>query len=345
MFKNIIKRVNLIAILLLAVLSFTGCENKKVILTTDFEETEVMRIGTSSTYMPEMMLYLTTVENQYREIYGEEIFEANLGGVSLEDRIKDMVLAKVAEIKVMNLMAAEYGIEPDSEKQAEIKESSKEFYSSLTDKEKEALNITQKDVNDIYTEYVTAKLVYEYIIRDINPEISDDEARTVTVMHILIKTYVEDSMGNRVEYTDKAKENAYETALLIREKAVSEDGDFESLILEYSDDEEMTYSFMRGEMAQNFEEAAFNLDEGEISEVIETEAGYHIIKLIKSIDKEETQKNKEYILQERKDGVFKETYDTFAEKIMKNLNEELFDSIHLINDPEVKTKILFEVDL
>ena len=36
---------------------------------------------------------------------------------------------------------------------------------------------------------VYKRQVYEYIIKDINPEISDDEARTITVDYILIKTY------------------------------------------------------------------------------------------------------------------------------------------------------------
>ncbi|MFO8053733.1 MAG: peptidylprolyl isomerase [Bacteroidales bacterium] len=41
-----------------------------------------------------------------------------------------------------------------------------------------------------------------------------------------------------------------------------------------------TGMFTRGEMFPEFENAAFNLKEGEISPIVETEAGFHIIKLI-----------------------------------------------------------------
>ena len=40
-----------------------------------------------------------------------------------------------------------------------------------------------------------ADKVYRQIISDINPEISDDEARTITVQHILIKTVTENADG------------------------------------------------------------------------------------------------------------------------------------------------------
>lgn len=41
----------------------------------------------------------------------------------------------------------------------------------------------------MYREYALADKVYTFIIKDINPEVSDDEARTITVRQILIMTY------------------------------------------------------------------------------------------------------------------------------------------------------------
>lgn len=57
----------------------------------------------------------------------------------------------------------------------------------------------------MYEEYSLAQKVYEYLIADINPEISDDEARTITVQHILVKTYSLNEAGERVPYTDEKK--------------------------------------------------------------------------------------------------------------------------------------------
>ena len=56
--------------------------------------------------------------------------------------------------------------------------------------------------------------------------------------------------------------------------------DFDSLIEEYNEDMSSTYTFGKGTMPEAFEKAAFNLDTDEISGLVETEYGYHIIKCV-----------------------------------------------------------------
>ena len=346
MFRGFLGKIKYISLLLAISLAFTGCGEKNIVLTTEFEKDELMRINDLSCYLPEMMLYLTTIQNQYEEVYGNEFWDKTAGDETLEDKIKENVLAKVAQIKVMQLMARDYGITLDEEETAAVNEAAESYFAGLNDKEIELTGATLETVISIYTEYALANKVYEYTIKDINPEISDDEARMVTVQHILIKTYANDADGNRVAYTDRARTEAYELCEELRQRATDEEEpeDFEMLAAEYNEDENVTYTFGRGEMPESFEEAAFSLDEGEISEVIETESGYHIIKCIKAIDVDETQENKEKIVRERQDSAFEETYDAYVATIKKNLNHELFDSITLIDDPLVTTKDLFDVE-
>ena len=320
-----------------------GCEDKKIVITTEFEENELMRIEETSCFVPELMLYLTNLQNRYEQEFGSEIWNKSIDGVRLSDNIKNMVLAQIAQVKVMNLMATDYGISLTEEEKALISESTSQYYASLNADEITLLGATPEVVEKIYTEYAIANKVYEYIIRDINPEISDDEARTIEVMHILIKTYALDSSGNKVEYTKRAKNEALENIEAIRARATDpeEPEDFEALALEYNEDDVMTYSFGRGEMAESFEEAAFSLDTGEISPVIETEYGYHIIKCISTFDIEQTQENKKKILLERKEKVFEETYLSYIQGLRKNLNEDLWDSFSLIKSDKVVTFDMF----
>lgn len=346
--KKISRLLNCIMVLILAASMLSGCTEaeKEIVLTTEFKEDEIMRINDISCYMPEMMLYLTNVKNQYESIYGEELWEKDLGDETLSERIKEMVLAKVAQVKVMNLMAADYGISLTDEEAEKVARAAEEYYSSLNDKEIELTGATLETVNRIYMEYLLAEKVYDYTIQDINPEISDDEARRITVQQILIRVYGYDSNGNRVDYTDKGREEAKELAYEIRDRATGteEPEDFESLATEYNEDDAITVTFGRGEKESAYEEAAFDLDTDEISDVIETEKGYYVLKCISVNNVEETQENKVTILQERRDEAFEERYDAYVLTIRKNLNRELYDSITLIEDPEVTTKDLFEVD-
>ncbi len=302
-----------------------------------------MRINDKSCYLPEMMLYLTTVQNEYEAVYGSDIWKQMTEEESLETKVKDMVLAKIAQVKAMNLMAESYGLKLTEIEEAIVFDASLDFYSSLNERELELIGVTKEDIYNIYCEYALSNKVYDYVIKDINPEISDDEARTITVMQILIKTYNFDGEGKRVDYSDRAMNEAFKKAEFIRELALTSDSSFEALAAKYNEGDEVTYTFGRGEMAESFEEAAFSLDKDEISEVVKTEYGYHIIKCVSDFDLLETQNNKILILNERREEAFDNTYDEFLKTLTKTLNEDLYERITMIHDPEVTTKDFFEV--
>ena len=340
------KFVNLISALIISVmvLSLSACASKDIVITTGFAADELMRINNKTCYLPEMMLYFTTIQNQYEDVYGPELWSQSHDGESLEQRVKDMVLAKIAQVKVMNLMAESYGLTLNDRENDAVKKASEAFFGSLNDREKEVLKVTEDDIVSFYSEYALADKVYEYVIRDINPEISDDEARTISVQAILIKTYTLDARGNRLEYSERTVKEAAERARLARDLAVAGEDSFEALSAKYNEGDETTYTFKRGEMEEAIEDVAFSLDKDEISDVFETSEGYMILKCVSDFDIDETQLNKVEILAARKEAVFDETYDEFLEGLSKTLNEKLYDSIIMIHDPEVTTKSFFDVE-
>lgn len=327
--------------------SVSGCgENTgigtKVVLTTGFEKDEVFRIETNSCKLPELMIYLTTIQNRYESVYGSEIWGIRADGVTIEENVKNIALAQIAQIKTMNLMAEKYDVTLNAEEEARAENAAKAYYETLGEREIELLGVTEKMVCALYQELARAEKMYQYTIKDINPEISDDEARTITVQHILIKTYALDGTGKKIEYTEEAKKDAYRRA--IEAMGLAKDGeDFDALIRRYSEDNKSTYSFGKGEMSEAFETAAFNLGTGEISDVVETEFGYHIIKCINTFDREETDANKIEIVEQRREEAFGQEYDAYVETLTRNLNEELWNTVNFIHDEEVTTQNFFEV--
>lgn len=314
----------------------------KVVLTTGFEKDEIFRIETSSCTLPELMVYLTTIQNRYENVYGREIWETKADGITLEENVKNIALAQIAQIKTMNLMAEKYEVELNDEEEARAENAAKSYYETLGEREIELLGIGEKTIRTLYRELARAEKMYQYTIKDINPEISDDEARTITIQHILIKTYALDGTGKKIEYTKDAKKDAYRRALEAM-KLAKEGEDFDALIRRYSEDDKSTYSFGKGEMEESFETAAFNLGNGEISDVIETQFGYHIIKCVNTFDREETDANKVKIVEQRREEAFGQEYDAYVETLTRNLNEELWNTVSFIHDENVKTQNFFEV--
>lgn len=321
----------------------TACDGFKVVFTTGFGEDEVFRIDNAVCELPEVMVYLTNTQNRYEDVYGAEVWNVALDGVTLEQNVKEMVLAKLAQIKTMYLLARSKGVELSDEERAKVERAAEEYFKSLDGEEANLLGVDQKLLLQMYTEYALADKVYQYIIQDINPEISDDEARTITVQHIFLRTYVTDGTGSRVLYTDEVKRGVYEKACEIRDMAVSGEQNFLDLASRYSEDPNLTYSFSKGEMDPAIEAAAFALETDEISDIVESESGYHIIKCISTFDREQTDANKLEIVEERRREVFGQEYDAFVEGLNKNLNVELWEQITFLHDDVLTTTTFFDV--
>ena len=96
-------------------------------------------------------------------------------------------------------------------------------------------------------------------------------------------------------------------------------------------------------MDSAFEEAAFNLATDEISGIVESVHGYHIIKCISTFNRDENDRNKVKIVEQRRKEVFNEEYSGFVEGLAKNLNQKLWDTVGFIDDDEVTTSSYFEL--
>lgn len=304
-------------------------EVDQIVLTTGFEKDEVFRIGTAICKLDEFVLYLTNTQNRYENVYGSEIWNVKTENVTLEDKLKDSVGAQLAQIKTMNLLAIEKGVGLTEEDKRIVATAANEYFSGLNAKEKEYLNLTEEAVVKYYSEYLIAHKVYTYIIRDINPEISDDEARTVTVEWIYKK-----SEGN----DDAIKNTLYNTLARIRSGE-----DFDTVAMECSDDKSLVHSFGKGEKSVEVESVAFTLAEGEVSDVFFSQDGYYIIKCLSTLDRAETDENKIKIIEQRKNEAFNEVYGSFAKEQIKQFHDETWGNISLIHDEAVKTSDFFVI--
>ncbi|MEW6187503.1 MAG: peptidylprolyl isomerase [Thermodesulfobacteriota bacterium] len=146
---------------------------------------------------------------------------------------------------------------------------------------------------------------------------------TIRARHILIKTDPE----AKEEDKKKTKEKA-EGVL----KKLKEGADFAKLATEFSDDPgtkdkggDLDF-FPKGSMVPAFEEAAFALKPGEISGLVETEYGYHIIKLEEKKEAflEPYEKIKETVKEKALQDLKKEAVTNFVEKAMKEARVEVF---------------------
>ncbi len=308
--------------------SLTGCgSNTKLVFTTGLSGNQLFKIGSATCTTPEIMVYLTTFYNQYVETYGQEMWQYDFGGVSLEEHVKDVVLSKMAQIKIMNLMAEEREITLNDQEKSQVQEAAVNYFGMLEEPLKEHEKITQEVVEKVYGEYALANKVYATITESADMEISDDEARAVTAQVIYFKNW---KLKNkeRTAFNETEKMKVLKTAKEALRRAENGE-DFSTLAAQYSDDKQIVKSYARGSVEPEFEELLFSMDEGDITKVVEFSDGYYIIKCVSTMDYEATQKNKVVLAEQRKQEAFSMAYTEIANHTHSQFRDKQWDAIML----------------
>lgn len=318
--------------------SLTGCVFRPSrILMGRLSKTEVFRIGDNICTKPELMVYLTTAQKQYENILGVDMWDRDFGGVTLESYLKETILGQMAQVKSMTLLAEEYKVTLSAEEENKVNQAAKKYYDSLNETEKDYLGVDKEIIAGLYREYALSNKVYNEITKNVDTEVSDDEARKITVQMIYLKF---DTSADKVKKSKKeSHEKAKEILAHVREKNV----DFASVAEQKSQEETIEYTFGKGEQEEAIETAAFNLDTNEISDIIETSNAYVIMKCISNFDREQTDANKAEIVEKRKEEAFDTVYDEFIKKAPSQFNDELWEEISFSEDENIKNMSFFEV--
>jgi len=175
---------------------------------------------------------------------------------------------KVADAEVDSILAMQY---------AQI--GGKEKFINYLNNVNISLEALQNDIRDniLINKYIEEKLSDSMKVTDADVEQFYKSAdQSSTVRHILLLT-----QGK----SDQEKMAAYEkiNGLLLRAR---QGENFETLAKQYSEDPGsksnggLYRDIRRGDMVKPFEEAAFTVPVGQISDIIETQYGFHILKVI-----------------------------------------------------------------
>ena len=342
-FKYIAKKLAVMGLIGMISLScFAGCgKNSKLVFTTGLSGNQLFKIGSTTCTTPEIMIYLTTFYNQYVDTYGEEMWQYDFGGVSLEQHVKDVVLSKMAQIKIMNLMAEERDISLNEEEKAAVELAAETYYEMLEEDLKQQEKITKEIAEEVFAEYTLANKVYEAITESADMEISDDEARTVTAEVIYFKNW-------KIKNNEKTALSESELLPVLKDakealEKINEGETFATLAVQYSDDKQVVKSFSRGSVETSFEELLFSMDEGDVSDVIEREDGYYIVKCVSTMDYEATQENKKILADKRKQEAFSKAYTEVATNTHSQFRDKQWEKITLNEEIHATDANFFEI--
>lgn len=333
----------IIAMTSVAALILCSCSigGKKLYFSTGLSKDELFKIDGSSFNVSEAMLYLTTEKNLYEGSYGSDIWDKDIGGVTLEEYVKENIKKHLAEIKTLNLLAKDKKVKLTDDEIAKAQTAAQNYYNALSEKEIEYMNLSIKNVEKAYKEYMLADKVYIELTKDINPEISDAEAKVIKVASIYAKTYTIDAEGNRIEYTDEEKAKSKKSIQDLSDE-IKNGEDFMTLAANNTDADKVEYQFGKGDMIEEFENVAYSLKADEVSEVIETGDGYYLIKCISDYMENETAARKEKMIQQAKEEYFNSIYTPFIDTLSSEFNDDVWEKITFKDMSDIKVSNFYE---
>lgn len=267
-------------------------------------------------------------EASYSTYFGEDFWSMDMGTdeegntTTFEEYAKEQIVARIKQIIVLNNHAEEAGASLSEEEE----EQCAEYAAAFAEDESGAkilaeCGATEEDMTEIYEENALASKVQEYMIKDTDTNVSDDEARETTITRVVFATTTTDDDGNTVDMSAEEKAQVLATAQSALAK-LQAGTDIADIAEEqgYTNTSE-TFATGESEEGEAFEQLLATMNDGDITqEVQECDNGYVIARLDAYTDAEATESNRESIISERQQTKFSEVYDGWTKDLEAEWN-------------------------
>ena len=344
------KIISVICVLALVMALFAGCGGEEAVVTVNGE---AISPGEFEYFLLMAKSIIISAGGEDTRQYWEttEIEGKNAGDVAKETALKNAI-----ELTLFAQKAVELGADNSEEIKAKQRENfirqsfdgSEENYLARL----EELGLNDDDVMKvIMKDYLTTEF---YSKVDLDTP-TDQQIREYydknyyRAKHILVaySNYMSDTSDGRAEALAKIKDIKAE---------LDNGGDFDRLMLTYNEDQAMNddekgYVFTKGTiMPKQFEEAVESLEVGEISDIVETDYGYHIIKRLDSSEvydefvsspsnvmQSETETGRDEIASLVEYSQLQTMLEQWKEEADIKINDDLLASVSLVKEAEEKS--------
>lgn len=249
----------------------------------------------------EALVYLLIAKAEYEDIFGEDVWQMQIEDLSMEEFVKNNTLSGLLQRESMSALAENEGIMLSDKQKENVSAAAEELYETVDEAVLSRLGITKEDIEAVLRAYILSGLIYDTIADTVNTEISDSEAKVITVQYMEIEASAD-------------VENLSGDELFLQGDALESD-------------------ICRGELAATLgseaESIIFALEEGEISDIITADGKQYIFKSVCAYDADKTEKNKKVMLNQRKQDAFLEKYKNFMDSMEYKINDKVWDALKI----------------
>ena len=296
-------------VMLLLVAMITGCTPQTTEPQVEITEDTLAVVNGESVSISDYHNSFALVEKSYNDLYGENIWTQDINGRTVKQIIEDEIVNTLIVEKLIQEYVAETGFLVFYAKVTEV-------YTDFQEAIKEETELqdfyAENSLDEtFFREQIKTQLVVEEFRRLVTEDVKADSAK----LEELYASYTIQVNASHILVEDDV------TAKLVLEKVKAEE-DFAELAAEYSKDPGSAANggslgyFPRGVMVPEFEAVAFALGVGEVSDIVESQFGFHIIKV------EDIQTVKDI----EEGGANEEEVTYYKDLIVNNLSEDAYNA-------------------
>ena len=262
----------------------------------------------------------------YRAYFGDDVWSSDLynNGTTMEDNTKNSVIEMIENLYILQNHMADYDVTLTDDETAKIAEVAAQFMADNDDKAVNALGATEDIVKEYLTLVTVQSKMRAAIIVDADTNVSDADANTSAYSYVNVsKTSYKDADGNTQEYTDDEKAELADTVQKFHDAAADEYG----------------YTVSTGTFSSDnttLDEEVLNAleglkSEGELSDVVETDNYYYVLRLDEITDADATEEHRQEIISQRQSDLYNEVLQGWKDEAEWVLKDKVWDKVTFDN--------------
>lgn len=162
---------------------------------TDYATTVVATYGDTPIYLEEAN-FMARYNQWYNEMYymgyfGEEMWNQDIGGKTLEAATKEDVMAALLQTEALIAHAEEYGVTLTDADREKVNKACSDFFAQQSEKLVEATGATEELVKRIYEKNALANKVWQAVVADTDTQVSLEESQQAGIRYILVREEAE----------------------------------------------------------------------------------------------------------------------------------------------------------
>lgn len=353
----------------LAVAGLTGCSSKidgtKTVVTVDGEAVPLGVVSFLTRYQQAQTMAM------YDMYFGgadpkmwDNVMDEDSGETYGESARSD-VLDQVELMYLLKAKSGDYNVEITKKEQKKIAEAAKNFIAANSEETLADLGVTQSDMETVLELQTYEKKMFDPIVKDVDTEVSDEEAQQTSVTYVEVSTAEEAEESGEEEVSESGNEDAEKeeesspeekAQKILDEVLATADADMDAIAKdvdenlsavethftanppEKEDDEEE--SSVSDTVPQAVQDAAGKLSDGEIAgELIEGEDAYYVVRLDKAFDEEATESEKESIVDQRKQDLYEKTTEEWKDDADIQVDKKVLKSLKVTSNLKFTMKM------